>query len=249
MSDITSQTWEERLRAAARATPYPPTPDVAPAVRQQLAAPPQRRAFRLAASAAALAALLTAVLLLVPPARAAVLEFLQIGAVRIFPAGNAPVPTALPASPPLHLNLSGETTLKGAEQQAGFAAPLPAYPPEVGQPDHVFFQDLGGPAVILVWTRPDTPSQVWFSLHVLADDAFVMKMQPNIVQETEVNGQWALWTAGPYIVRSRSGEYEAQRLVEGNVLIWQAPPYTYRLEIDAPLSEAVRIAESLPFAP
>jgi hypothetical protein len=54
-----------------------------------------------------------------------------------------------------------------------------------------------------------------------------------------------LWVAGPYIVQTGNGDYSVQRLIDGHVLIWTEGAITYRLEIDMPLAEAVRMAESL----
>src|SRR5439155_26603592 len=70
-----------------------------------------------------------------------------------------PSPTALSV-----LDLAGETTLQAARQEVRFLD-LPAYPPDLGKPDKVFTQDLGGPAVILVWTQPGHPEQVRLALY------------------------------------------------------------------------------------
>ncbi len=198
----------------------------------------------------------------VPQVRAAVFGILRIGAVRIVPV--APTPTATPAAPvfaptiatpspsptPLSsvLNLAGETTLAEARAKAGFPIHLPAYPSDLGPPDHVFLQDLGGPVVVLVWMDGTQPNRVRMSLHELGPGTFAEKIQPPVIQETTVNGQRAGWTEGPHLLQFlRDGQviYDARRLVEGHILVWTQGDITYRLETDLSLNEATRIAESL----
>jgi hypothetical protein len=210
---------------------------------------------------AAAAALILAMLLAVPPVRASVLEFLRIGAVRIFLAESTPTsfPTAPTvgtpgpiASTPLAsaLDLAGETTLAQARQQTAFAIRLPSYPQDLGQPDRVFVQDLGGTAVVLVWMDANNRGQVRLSLHELGPGIDVQKKQPPAIERITVRGQPAVWTAGPYMLEiysGKPGEHEeaARRLVTGHVLVWAEGEITYRLETDLPLDEAVRVAESL----
>lgn len=162
----------------------------------------------------------------------------------------SPTPTQVPPTPtatPLAsvLDLAGATTLEEAQAQVGFPIRLPSYPPDLGPPDRVFLQDLGGPAVILVWLAPDQPDRVRLSLHLLGPDIIAQKFQPQVVQETTLHGQRALWTTGPYLLQLRNGAFEMRRLIEGHVLIWEQDSVTYRLETDLPLEEAIRIAESL----
>jgi hypothetical protein len=147
------------------------------------------------------------------------------------------------------MDLAGETTLAEAQEQIDFPIRLPTYPADLGSPDRVFFQNIGGPAVVLVWLDPNKPSRVALSLHQLGPGTFADKGNPGSVQETTVNGRQALWTEGPYILQFRRGnrvDYDMRRLVTGRVLIWVEGEVTYRLETDLPLEEAVRVAESLP---
>ena len=253
--------WEARLRAAARAFAYPPTPDVVDAVRPRLAARSSQRTpgRRLAWTLIGVLLILGGLggLLAVPQVRAALADVLRIGVVCILLATPTSTPVATtaatrpmtpqPPATPLTsvLDLAGETTLAEAQARAGFALKLPAYPSDLGPPDRVFFQDLAGPAVVLVWLAPSQPDQVRLSLHQLGPGAFADKVQPRVVQETTVNGLPALWTEGPHLLQVRQGGYEMRRLVTGNTLIWAEGEITYRLETDLPLDEAVRIAESL----
>ena len=266
MIEQASVPWESRLVETAREFQYPPTPNISRAVRSRMARPRPAAARRLA-WAAVLAVLLIGVLMGVPPTRAAVLEVLQIGVLRIFvapptdtpqptptarpsePAATAPVtatrrPTATGAAP--LLTLEGETTLELARQQAGFDIPLPAYPEDLGEPDRVYLQDQGGSVVILVWTVPADPQRVKLSLHLLAPDTWgVEKFEPQAVEQTTVNGTLAIWTTGPYPLVLAGGGLDFTRMIDGHVLIWVEYSVTYRLETDLTLEEAVRVAESL----
>jgi hypothetical protein len=205
--------------------------------------------WRRALVALALLVLLLGVTLAVPPARAAISRVLHLGSVTIFP--SAPAATSTEPTPTPFtsvLDLAGETTLSDARQQAHFTVRLPAYPADLGPPQRVYVQDLGGAAVVLVWLEPHQPNQVRMSLHELSSDVWVQKFAPRVIQETSVHGQRALWTDGPYVVQVVSPEqttYAERRLVSGHVLIWAEGSITYRLETGASLQEAVRIAESL----
>lgn len=263
--------WEARLRATAGALPYPSTPDVAGAVRQRLAAESARLAPRSFitrrprwAWAIAIVVLLVAGLLAVPEVRAGFLQFLRIGAVRIFLVAPSPTPTSTVApvsastpAPPtetprptptlaaLLIDLGGETTLEEARARFGFPIALPAYPSGLGPPDRVFLQNFGGPMVVLVWLDPAQPDRVRLSLHLLTCDVCATKNDPPVLQTTSVNGQPAIWTEGPYMLQLSNGSIDLRRMIEGHVLIWADGPITYRLETDLSLDEAVKIAESL----
>jgi hypothetical protein len=198
--------------------------------------------------------------LAVPQVRAGLVEFLQFGVIRIFlvtptaappaptPTGTPMIPTPEPTLLPSLLNLAGRTTLAAAREAAPFPLRLPAYPPDLGEPDHVFLQDLDGTAVVLVWLDPAQPGQVRLSLHYLTSPALGWKgakEPPDIVQFATVNGREAVWTSGGYVIQIRTGDWDFRRLVEGHVLIWTEGDLTLRLEADLPLAEAVKIAESL----
>lgn len=250
---------EAQLRdRAARAAP-PASPD-RPAHRPRPRSPaPAWRGW--AARAAGLALILMLLLSAVPSVRAGVLAFLRIGTVSVALSPTVPsltAPTAAPtaSAPPTPtvaplttvLDLAGETTFADAQRRATFPIRLPSYPPDLGLPDKVFFQDLGGPAVVLVWMDPAQPSKVRFSLHQLSATTFAQKGEPVAIAQTQVNGRAALWTDGPYMleyVRGNQAPYGARRIVNGHVLLWEDQGVTYRLETELTLAEAVRIAESL----
>jgi hypothetical protein len=123
---------------------------------------------------------------------------------------------------------------------------VPTYPPDLGQPDYVFVQDTAGAMTILVWLDPRQPDQVLMSLHFIPQGSWaVEKAEPQILEETDVNGQRAIWATGPYPLRLYNGDLDFTRLIDGHVLIWADGDITYRLETGLPLEEAIKIAESL----
>jgi hypothetical protein len=248
-----AEVFEQMLVQRAARFPYPATPDIAHQVRQRIEAQPARPpSFRRLAWALALLLALVAGLLLVPPTRAAILNFLQLGAVRIFlteatpgqPPASSPQPT-----PTLILDLrelSGQTSLEAARERVNFAIRLPAYPAGLGLPDYVFLQDMDGEMLALVWSSDGKPARVELSLQFITAGSWAIdKFEPSVVQTTLVNNQPAIWAEGPYVMRLKNGDIQVRRLVGTHVLIWTEGDVTYRLESDLPLEEAVRIAESL----
>jgi hypothetical protein len=257
------QLFELRLQKAASALVYPAAPDMSRTVIARLNAR-RKSSVRMGwVIAGILLALVLFAGLAVPSVRAAVLDWIRIGAVRIYliQPSPTPLPTSIPSAvkpaatmTPLPtptalssiLDLSGETTLGDAESKAGFSILLPSYPSDLYQPDHVFLQDLGGPEVILVWMDRINPQKVRLALYeVYSDNIVLQKMAPQSVINTVVNGRPAIWTEGQYILVTGSGDTVMRRLVEGNTLIWTAGQITYRLESGLDLAASVRIAESL----
>lgn len=262
MNEMDLATFEESLLAAARAFPYPPTPDLSrKPTHPQASAPLVKPRWRLGL-ALAVVVLLISVLMAVPPVRAQILEFLQMGAVRIFltsptetppatlPAASTPAHTLTPAPSPTPLasvlDLAGQTTLEEAKARTEFPILLPAYPADLGAPDQVFLQDLDGDVLVMVWVEPDRPDRVRFSLHEFGPGTMTAeKWQPQAIEHTTVNGRPAFWTSGPYLVRIKRGDLDVRRLIDGHVLVWTDGEVTYRLETKGTLEEAVAIAESL----
>jgi Domain of unknown function (DUF4367) len=258
--------FENKLRAITNGMEYPRTPDIAGSVRTRLHASTRSRFLsRPLAWSLAIILVLISSLMLIPSARAAVLEFIQIGVDRIFPRAITPtiqvITTATPeiistrpaiSSPtpdtliPALQEMAGETTLADAQKTVTFPILLPAYPSDLGPPDYVFVQNAKGNMAILVWLDPQKPNQVLMSLHQIPKGSWMIdKFQPKVIQETSVKGQRAIWTEGPYPILLRNGDLTFKRLVTGHVLIWTDGNVTYRLESDLSLEEAVKIAESL----
>jgi hypothetical protein len=253
------EAWENAMQETTRHFIYPPTPDIAGQVRIRLKRPSRSpvRAWRLAA--AALVALLV-FSMAVPEVRAFVLEVLRIGAVQIFfveptqtsnyAASETLSLTGTPDPTPSAsaLDLPGETTLVDAEAQSGNRILLPAYPADLGAPDHVYLERLGGWVVTLAWMQPDDPAEVRLILQILNPDGIGVKYYPwdNTNQEsTRVHDSQAIWLTDVHEIFYHSDDREVSRLIDTNVLIWEQDRLTYRLETDLTIEEAVRIAESL----
>ena len=263
MSELERELFEQRLISIANGLDYPRTPDIAAAVMTRLrqSTRPRFISRKLAWSLTIMLVLLSS-LLSIPTARAAILEFIQIGIVRIFPRSVEPTveptvdvirpATATPSLPsstliPALSRIAGKTGLVDAQQMANYPILLPVYPSNLGQPDHVFVQDAEGTMVILVWLDPRQREEVLMSLHFVPSGSWaVRKVKPIIIQETDVNGDRAIWTVGPYPLILSNGDIDYfTRLIDGNVLIWTDGNITYRLETNQPLEEAIKIAESL----
>jgi Domain of unknown function (DUF4367) len=278
MNELERQAFEKRLISIASRLEYPRTPDVAGSVTTRLL-PATRPRFRLASKAVAwsltIILVLCSSLMLIPPARAAIIEFIQIGIVRIFPRAGEPTPeststppslpqvpltatpfamapvTATPAAPssdliPVLGQIAGETSLADAQKRVSYPILLPTHPPDLGEPDYVFVQDADGLMTILVWLDPQHADRVLMSLHFIPAGSWqIDKTQPQVIDVTRVHGGRAIWVIGPYPLRLYNGELEFTRLIMGHVLIWEQGDITYRLETDLSMEEAVKIAESL----
>ena len=258
--------FENQLRHIANGMDYPRTPDIAGFVAVHLRTPTRSR-FVLKRRVRSLTILLVLLssLLFIPTARAAILEFIQVGIVRIFPQGIGSTPEVVTTATPEGIipstatpgetsqlliqfldQIAGETKLASAQAIVPYQIMLPSYPKGLGQPNHVYVQDVEGAMTILVWTDPDQPERVTMSLHFIPVGHWAInKFAPVAIQETKVNGQQAIWAVGPYPLFMKDGQLQVERLINGHVLIWADGDLTYRLETDLSLDEAVKIAESL----
>lgn len=274
MNMVPNQVPDERLQEIVRRFQYPPTPDVAGAVMDRLDSGSKPRGrLRSAWAITGLVVLLLAILFAVPGVRAEIVRFFQVGVVRIFPqvatmTSEPSLPQApLTATPEARLpvtatplagttvyeppyittisDLAGETTLAAAQDRVPFPIRLPAYPADLSEPERVFLQE-DGPMVILAWTDPADPQKARLSLHEIGPGSIMLgKFEPRVIQETQVNGEYAVWAQGPYMLKLTNNDYNYRRTVEGNTLIWEVDSITYRLESNLALEETIRIAESL----
>ena len=245
---MTYEGLDRRLQREALQFEFPPTPDVAGAIRGRLEEKlvPTLRTITPTRVLLVLALAIAAVLLAVPSARATVFEALQVGVVRILLGDTPSAPPVTQVPQPSALDqLAGETSLEEAQRLAGFEIRLPVYPPDLGAPDRVFYQPMG-PTVILVWADSGGLNRPRLSLFVLGKTVLLEKAEPTVLERTEVGGALAYWVEGPYMLAFRGeGELKLRYLVQGHVLIWAEGGLTYRLESGLLLEEALRIAESL----
>ncbi|MDQ3930846.1 MAG: DUF4367 domain-containing protein [Chloroflexota bacterium] len=256
--------FDRPLKEYARSFSYPPTPDIAAAVRERLASErvmgkrataPARP--RLAWVVVVVVVLSLAAALLTPDVQAFVRYLLRIGSVDIvlvtptptvFTTPGTPAPTQLPT---VLENLEGRTTLLAARTRARFPLKTPSYPPDLGLPDLVYLQDPRS-MIVFVWLDDQQPGKARLSLIEFVEGvglADKMVNNPEVVEPVTVNGHDGAWVRGPhYLVFVKPGnttEFEQHMLVEGNVLLWEEDNITYRLEADLPKEEVIKIAESL----
>jgi len=255
--------FETRIQSVAKQMDYPRTPDIAKRVMIHIQPVKKPRLARPVAWSLTTILVLLFSLFLIPPARAAIIEIIQIGIVRIFPPSvkptlQAPI-TATPASSAPSLmtptysalisildQIAGEVSLAEAQKLVDYPILLPSYPPEMGEPDRVYIQDADGAMTILVWFDPQQQDRIMMSLHFIPTGSWaISKGYPQNILETSINGEPAVWGEGPYPLRLYNGNIEFMRLIEGHVLIWAEGAVTYRLETDLPFLEAVKVAESL----
>ncbi|HJS29246.1 MAG TPA: hypothetical protein VJ768_06470 [Anaerolineales bacterium] len=257
MDPETRNKIENLLEEAPERFPFPATPEIYQ--RQSKGQPARTRRTPRIAWAIALVILLAVAAMAVPPVRAAVLEFIQLGAIRIFLGNPTPpvesIPTAgSPVTPsPVRtgylaglLALGSEVTLEEAEGQAGFQIPLPFYPSDLGKPDRVLLPPFeNGSGVVLIWMDDRLSQDVRMSLILLSPGAFVGKDSPATVEEITVRGLPGLWLSGKHSLIFQDEVVDYPIDVFGNVLIWEEGGITYRMELNGTLDEALRIAESL----
>jgi len=246
MTELQQELFEKQLGSLAKGLEYPHTPDVVSSVMARLRREERdggkrypRVISRRLTWALTIILMLFASLMLIPPARAAILDFIQIGVVRIFRAAPTPLPppnqeapstmvpgTATPIATsqpliPILERLAGEVSLEQAQKAVNYPILLPSYPPDLGKPDRVFVQEADGAMTVLVWIDPKKPDQVLMSLHFLPEGSWaIKKMEPTVIRETTVNGQPAVWTVGPYPMIYSNGDVDFIRLIDGHVLIW-----------------------------
>ncbi len=264
--------WEQSLEQVAQRFDYPPTPPLAAAVGRRLSAAsgaPRRpaTATRRLAWGLVVLALVALALLAAPPTRAAILAFFaRVGAIEIFldetaptavppmavPSTPAPPPTALPvtASAPTGagtvshslslLDLGQPTTLAEAGQRVGFTSHLPT---ALDEPDEVYHHRVDLPALTFVWRGPDGAP---LSLTQIGVAEFARKLiADGHIEDTTVNGAPAVWLSGPHTLQLLGDRPPGALLITSNVLIWTQDGFTYRLEGDLTLEEAMAIAASV----
>jgi hypothetical protein len=243
---------ESTLRELGRELEFPPTPDLALAVRERLdvqvvRAGARRSLFRRAPSAyaekwrrplaIALAVLVVTIgaVLAVPPARTAILDWLGLRNVSVVRVEKLPtVPTTG------RLDLGRRVSLDEARRLAPWLLV-----PE-GEPDGVYVsKSLPGGKVTLLW---GTPSDVRLLLTEITGKAFIEKVVEGNAEIEPVDiGRAGAWFQGPHVVMfsDRDGVFrESRARLAANTLVWQEGDVTLRLEGDLTKEEALRIARS-----
>jgi hypothetical protein len=215
------------LRELGRHVEFPPTPDLASALRTRLERP--RRWSRPLAVALAVLVVAVGAVLAVPPARTAVLDWLGLRGVSIVRVDELP-PT--PATE--RLDLGRKITPE--------AAPLWLVVPDE-EPDSIYLENG---RVSLLWGTPD---RVRLLLTEFQGMAFIEKLiqTDTRVERVTVNGQPGAWIEEPHIVffeDPRGRMRQSTGRLAGKTLLWQHGEVTLRLEGDLSKEEALRIART-----
>jgi hypothetical protein len=231
---------DEKVAFLAKKIYYPPVPDIAGVVRQRLTSSPRRPVHLNWSLAAVLALVFLAAALFASPARARIVEWLRVGAVRIFLADpTLTAPTAV--APPDFTELAGRTTLAEAQTKAGFSLKTLS---QFREPDRVYYQELDrAQMVIMVWFDPDLGDLALYQIQ--GPVSIINKRYVGSIEETVVGEQWAVWVEGPYQLYIETGTEIDIRAVEGRTLLWQQDGVTYRLESTLTIEKAREVAESL----
>ena len=205
------------LTRLGRDVEFPPTPDLASAIRGRLERP---RAWRRPA-AIALALLVVAIgaVLAVPPARTAILDWLGLRNVSVVRVDELP-----PARQLSRLDLGRQLSLAEARRRA----PWLLVPDD--KPDSVYVSNsLPGGTVTLLW---GTPSHVQLLL--------------TEVEPVGIGGAGA-WFQGRHVVMfsDRNGTFHENRgRLAASTLVWQVGDVTLRLEGRISKEEALRIGRT-----
>jgi hypothetical protein len=173
-------------------------------------------------------------LIMVTPLRAAVVEWLRLGAVTLL-IGPTQEPTLLPVL----RNLLGGVTLEEAQANTDYTLQAPR---TLGQPDHVYQQHGEFNTVIMVWDEPAV------SLYQIGPEGEHYMKLTHDAQRVMVNGYEGAWVLLPHVLEYERDGVLTQRdryLVPGPVLIWYAEGITYRLETGMELDEALAIAATM----
>jgi hypothetical protein len=245
MTQPSSEEFAAFVAETAAAFEYPATPNVAAQVRRHPPTPQRRALVWRSALAVILLTLCLGITLTVPTARAALVEFLQIGAVRIGLLPNDQVAAPLALQAVSILDLGEEVSLKTASE---IISPRPpGFPPALGRPAVAFAQNVRAREPVITYVWPQTEERPQITLTLIELPQFGMKWAAGEqIITTEVLDQEAIWIEGPHRLDLRDGRPGGPEIVATNVLIWTMGNVTYRLEGDIPLLQARQIAESWP---
>lgn len=235
---------EDRLaRLSWRA--FPPTPDLAPAVRARIEdeRPSRWTRGRLVAIAAAVLAAALAAVLAVPDARSTLRRWLGLGGVEVqlvdrLPAvsGKALVTLGRPIAPAL------------VREAATFGLVYPDA--ALGEPDRIYIA-RDGAEVSFLYGRPDSVRLLLTEVDGRLEPAFAKKLVATRtrVEVLQVGGEPALWIEGAphaFLYLDRRGAVVPGSLrLARNTLIWQRGDLVLRLEGALDRAKALEVAEQL----
>ena len=226
---------ETVLRQLGGEVAFPPTPDLASAIRGHLDRPPFRQR-RVAIALVAVVVVAIGAVFAVPQARTAILDWLGLRNVSVVRVEKLP---AVPAHG--NLDLGQRVTLDDAKRRA----PWLLVPD--GTPDSVWVnKSLPGGKVSLLW---GTPSNVRLLLTEFTGRTYIEKVIDGDTQVERVKiGDAGAWFQGPHVVmfQDRDGRFrESHARLARNTLVWQVGNVTLRLEGGLTKDEALRIARTV----
>ncbi len=235
---------ETRLAELAREVEYPPTPELAAAVRARVAAqaprrrrwvPRSRRALVLAVSLALLGA--TGAAAAIPGVRHAIGDLLGLRGATVQRVPTTPRTPAVAGR-----DLGPRVTLAAAARGAGFDLLLPR-DRALGAPESVHL--AAGARVTLVY-----PSATLTQARGSTALDVVRKLTPpsTPIRRVRVNGEPGLYVDGPHAVMfsDANGRIVVDRARStGPALLWQQGPLLLRLEADVGQARALQIARSV----
>jgi hypothetical protein len=241
---------ELALADLGRHVEFPPTPDLAPRVRERLAERPESRPGltrrRGLALAFALLAVAVAAVLAVPQTRAAILEFFHLRGVTIEQVGELPT---VPLQRDFNKLFLGEkVSLDEARDRADFEIVVPE---ALGDPDGVYFQETPpGGMVSLVYGTPEHPRALFTQFRGSVEEVIFKKTAAGTqIDSVRVRGEPGYFLSGnphEFSYFDTRGEYRQEIVrLAGNTLLWERGPLTLRLEADINEEEALKIARSV----
>jgi hypothetical protein len=240
---------ELALADLGRHVEFPPTPNLAPRVREQLAARPEqprltrRRGLTLAF---VLLAVAVAAVLAVPQTRAAILEFFHLRGVSIERVGELPT---VPLQRDFNKLFLGEkVSLDVARDRADFEIVVPE---ALGDPDAVYFQEAPpGGMVSLVYGTPEHPRALFTQFRASVEEVIFKKVATGTqIDSVRVDGEPGYFLSGnphDFSYLDRRGDYRQEIVrLAGNTLLWERGALTLRLEADINEEETLKIARSV----
>jgi hypothetical protein len=228
---------------------YPAAPDLAPRVRERLAAGrvPRfvsggRRGLLIALAVLAVA---IGAVMAVPQTRAAILEFFHLRGVTIQRVEELPT---VPINEDFdRLFLGQRVTLDQARERADFEVVAPE---ALGDPDAVYFQTSPpGGMVSFVYGTLEEPRAVFTQFSASVDDVIFKKVAANTrIEPVEIDGAPGFFLSGDphefsYFDRTGTFRQELVRLA-GTTLLWEQGSLTLRLEAEVSKADALKIAHS-----
>jgi hypothetical protein len=250
---------EQQLSRLGAELEWPATPNLAPAVRRQIAIRQSRFDSRWAMAAAAVILALAA-LGAYPPSRDAIAGWINLHTFfRTVP--HLATPTPLPSGPlGPRLGLGEQTTLATARAAVKWPLLVPA---SLGQPDEVYLQPppdrpSGGEVTLVYTTRPGIPAAGETGVGVLITEArgainseyFGKMIGPGTtIEPVTVAGSSGYWVAGAphvFVFVDSSGNVRVETLrLATNTLLINVGGTVARIEGNLTKAQAIAIAASL----